>query len=269
MTHGPSPPARRLCCYDHDTTEVKTMNATNESPGKNRVRTNFWVNVTAALVFAALLGTGLLLEFVLQHGSGGAWLGLHRHGWAEVHLYLSLVLLALMVVHLVLHRAWIVKTWKRFAGSLRSPATWSLVTAVMVLIVLPFLVPPEPGPGNGTRGRHAEQPRHDRGNGRKASNDADHEAARAQRWAVRDTARAERWAERDAQRAERQKTRPSGRRRQVTRSDYRASTRGNGSHASSSADTESGRGRGRGLGPGLGRGLGRGLGPGRAHAQSE
>jgi len=144
-----------------------------ECSGTGRNHHNFWLDVATTLIFSAMIGTGILLEFVLAHGRGAAWLGLGRHDWGEVHFYLGVALVGLIATHLVLHRAWIAKCWTRFAGTTRSPLTWGLLASAVVLIVLPLVVPAEAGPGRGSRGRSSvdaargggegvARPRHDR-----------------------------------------------------------------------------------------------------------
>src|SRR5512145_909282 len=78
-----------------------------ECNGGRRSRLNFWLDATAALTFSAMVGSAILLEFVLPHRGGGTWLGWSRHDWGEVHLWLGVALLTLIVVHLILHRDWI------------------------------------------------------------------------------------------------------------------------------------------------------------------
>jgi hypothetical protein len=108
-------------------------------------RVNFWLDIATALTFCAMVGSGVLLEFVLVRRGGGTWLGLARHDWGEVHFWLAAGMLTLVVVHLVLHRAWIARCWRRFAGSLRSPVTWMLLAAGLALMLMPLLVPVQPG----------------------------------------------------------------------------------------------------------------------------
>ena len=93
-------------------------------------RNNFWVDFASAVVLCAMLGTGVLLKWILPPGRSGGrglvWLGEDRHFWGDVHFWLAVVMLALVVVHLVLHRSWVANCWRRFVGSVRSPATWAI-----------------------------------------------------------------------------------------------------------------------------------------------
>ena len=64
---------------------------------------------------------GLLLGFVIPQGriptSGKYFLGLHRHQWGDIHFYLSLLLLILLVFHIWLNWTWVVNITRRYFGS--------------------------------------------------------------------------------------------------------------------------------------------------------
>lgn len=79
-------------------------------------------NILLYLGFSFLAGSGLLLVFRLPCGKTANLLGLSRHEWGDLHFYIALGVLALMLVHLVLNRAWLTKIaakgggWKLGAG---------------------------------------------------------------------------------------------------------------------------------------------------------
>ena len=60
---------------------------------------------------------GILLGFVIPRGRGPEvdkyFLGLHRHQWGSIHLWLSMILLVLVVVHVWLNWRWVVKLSRR------------------------------------------------------------------------------------------------------------------------------------------------------------
>jgi hypothetical protein len=97
-----------------------------------------------ALLYAHLAGAlvvGLLLAFVIPRGRGANkyFLGLHRHEWSDIHLYLSLVLVALVVVHLVLNWGWVTKITERmFQGKRR--VLWLLALSWLPLLAVCWLV---------------------------------------------------------------------------------------------------------------------------------
>jgi hypothetical protein len=99
-----------------------------------RTTVNFIVDAIAFVDLLCLAATGVILKFVLPPGSGGGHgygyrggrgpaeikelLGLGRHDWGDVHFILSLVFIALMLLHLFLHWRWIVTC----AASIFSPS---------------------------------------------------------------------------------------------------------------------------------------------------
>jgi hypothetical protein len=101
------------------------------------------VNAVTALVFCALLGTSILLEWVLPagHGHDIEWLGHARHFWGEVHFWLGVGLLGLIVTHVVLHARWVASCWRRSIGTVRSPLSWLPLGVGVTLILLPVFVP--------------------------------------------------------------------------------------------------------------------------------
>jgi hypothetical protein len=96
-----------------------------------------------ALLYAhlsAALVVGLLLAFVIPRGRGGNkyFLGLHRHEWGDVHLYLSLVLVALVAIHLVLNWSWVTRITERmFKGR---GVLWLLALGWLPLLAVCWLV---------------------------------------------------------------------------------------------------------------------------------
>ena len=110
-----------------------------------RGKLNFWVDVVTGIVFAAMVGSGILAKWILPPGSrGGAgyvWLGQGRHFWGDVHFWLGIALLALVILHIWLHWGWVVRTWARLIGRLGSPLTWAMIILLLVLILLPLVVP--------------------------------------------------------------------------------------------------------------------------------
>jgi hypothetical protein len=103
-----------------------------------------WKYIVATLMFLCTLGIvaiGLLMGFVIPEGPLGAgqskyFLGLHRHQWGDIHLYLSLAFTALVVVHIVLAWRWIKSKAKGLFGK-----AWKTGVALTVLaaVILPLL----------------------------------------------------------------------------------------------------------------------------------
>jgi hypothetical protein len=84
---------------------------------------------------------GLLLGFVIPRGEGGhhsktTFLGLGRHEWGDIHLYLSIFLLALLVLHLILNWQWIVLSTRRYFGSQWKNVLWCASGAWLVVLMV-------------------------------------------------------------------------------------------------------------------------------------
>ena len=83
----------------------------------NRVKLNLLVNILSFFAFLISTITGLVLWQVLPGGYGfrggrsplsdGIFLGLARHDWLDLHNLSSIIFVALVAIHIVLHRRWI------------------------------------------------------------------------------------------------------------------------------------------------------------------
>lgn len=87
-------------------------------------RLNFSLDSLLFAAFALSSLSGLIMWLVLPGGGhrGGrnlvadlALLGLTRHDWSNLHLWAGLTIIALLVVHLTLHWAWISCMTRRYA----------------------------------------------------------------------------------------------------------------------------------------------------------
>ena len=88
-----------------------------------RATLNFILDSIAFVNLLLLATTGVIMRWVLPPGSGGGYgrgfrggrgggevkelLGLGRHDWGDIHFFLALLLVLLMLIHLVLHWTWI------------------------------------------------------------------------------------------------------------------------------------------------------------------
>jgi len=79
------------------------------------------------------------LGFVIPKGrylqSDKYFLGLHRHEWGDIHLYLSIFLLILMTIHLLLNWTWIIQTTKKYF-----PVHWKkafcILSGAWILVIM-------------------------------------------------------------------------------------------------------------------------------------
>jgi hypothetical protein len=106
-----------------------------------------------------MISTGFLLKWILPVGSGRiemsgigrhgkaiyTVLGLDRHDWGQIHFYISLSLIGLLMIHLILHRKWILMTaWgtKDNPQSLtRRFITLGILIFILATLALPWILP--------------------------------------------------------------------------------------------------------------------------------
>jgi len=132
-----------------------------------RSRKNLIVDVFAYLGFVLLIGTGLILEYIVPHGSGRVagrgtgpasgeklittlW-GMTGEQWGEIHFWIAVGMLIVLAFHLILHWKWITCVLGRKvkpAEASGGRAFLGLVgmLGILVLVLLPFLTPTEQTP---------------------------------------------------------------------------------------------------------------------------
>ena len=92
----------------------------------NKTKFNYWLDVVIALAFLMSAITGIAFLFIGPNGYQGGrnasyasvFLGLERAVWSDLHTLSSLVLIAGIGVHLVVHWKWIVYVGKRVLPTL-------------------------------------------------------------------------------------------------------------------------------------------------------
>jgi hypothetical protein len=125
---------------------------------------NVLVDLLSYVAFVLLLGTGLILAYILPHGSGrlagrgiggGAgqklvtslW-GMTREQWGEIHLWIAAGTLVVLTFHLVLHWKWIIcvlgkKEKPTGVSGQRAFLGLAGMLGTLALVALPFLTPTE------------------------------------------------------------------------------------------------------------------------------
>jgi len=112
------------------------------------MRKNDWKYLIDALLFVDLCSLaviGLLLAFVIPSGKGAPeaakfFLGLHRHDWGDIHLYLSLLMLGLVVLHVWLNWTWVVNSTRSYVGEQWQKALWALCGAWILVLFFAWAV---------------------------------------------------------------------------------------------------------------------------------
>lgn len=109
------------------------------------MRKNDWKYLIDALLFVdicSIAALGLLFAFVIPSGGGAGvskyFLGLHRHDWGDIHLYLSLFLLVLLILHIWLNWGWVINSTKSYFGERSKKVLWAISGAWIVVLVLAY-----------------------------------------------------------------------------------------------------------------------------------
>ncbi|XZE21831.1 DUF4405 domain-containing protein [Pirellulaceae bacterium SH449] len=107
-----------------------------------RTTVNLTIDLLAAAFFLGVVATGYILYFPLPPGANKSlylW-GLTRHEWGRFHFWMSVGLLAVLVVHLALHWHWVAATVGQRFGLARNPQSQHVrsgaITAVVVIMTL-------------------------------------------------------------------------------------------------------------------------------------
>jgi hypothetical protein len=143
-----------------------------EHADMDRSKLNFVIDALMFLLLMAIAGLGFLMKYILPPGRevwatygrnlNLTWLGWDRHDWGQIHLYLALTLLALLVVHLILHWSMILGLLARLLPNpkVRHRVAVIFVILGLLLIYFPFLITPETGERGGRglgRGRQRSE----------------------------------------------------------------------------------------------------------------
>lgn len=124
-----------------------------------------WQYLVNTLLFICIVGIvliGLLLGLVIPKGPSAAentkyFLNLHRHQWGNIHFYLSLTFILLIIIHLTLDWKWIKgRANNLFKKGWKVALTSTVAASILLIFVLWLFYPKEPGAyeGYGTgRGR--------------------------------------------------------------------------------------------------------------------
>ncbi len=104
-----------------------------------------WQYLVDTILFISVIGLvviGFLLAFVIPKGPAASesakyFLGIHRHGWGDIHLYFGITFTVMTVLHLILGWGWIKGKTRRIFGERWKAALISApVVALAVLIAL-------------------------------------------------------------------------------------------------------------------------------------
>jgi len=87
---------------------------------------NLIINIVSFLIFSFSAFSGFVLWKILPSGGGfqggrgivgnNVFLSLFRNGWSDLHIYVNLIFVSLVLIHLILHWTWIKNIPKMIKG---------------------------------------------------------------------------------------------------------------------------------------------------------
>lgn len=123
------------------------------SKGELMKRTD-WKYLVDTLLFLCIVGIamiGLLLGLFIPKGPKAAesakyFLELHRHQWGNIHFYLSIAFIILVIIHIVLSWSWIKgKARQAFKKGWKVVLTMTAVSSILVVFLFWIFYPKVPG----------------------------------------------------------------------------------------------------------------------------
>lgn len=113
-----------------------------------------WKYFVDTLLFLCIVGIamiGILLGLFIPKGPKAAesakyfW-GLHRHQWGNIHFYLSIAFIILVIIHIVLSWSWIKgKTRQTFKKAWKAVLTMTAASSILVVFLFWVFYPKGPG----------------------------------------------------------------------------------------------------------------------------
>ncbi len=113
-----------------------------------------WQFLVDTIMFICMVGIaiiGLLLAFFIPQGpsspeSSKYFLNLHRHQWGNIHLYLSITFVLLLIIHLILDWKWIkTRAFHIFKGRWKMALGSTFLLSLLILFIIWIVYPKEPG----------------------------------------------------------------------------------------------------------------------------
>ena len=112
-----------------------------------KMKKNDWMYFVNILLFVdscSVFAIGLLLALVIPSGRGRSadkyFFGLHRHDWADLHFYLALFLIGLLILHVWLNWKWVAQTTKRYFSDRWKKALVGLSCAWLIVLLFGWVI---------------------------------------------------------------------------------------------------------------------------------
>lgn len=117
----------------------------------NKTKLNLIIDIILLIAMAGIAGIGFLVKYIMPCGhavkhsgaqvyASNLW-GMDRHGWGDIHWYLGIIFLVLLLAHIILHWKMISAMFKQLIPNegLRTVVAVVLVLIVIVCLIGPFL----------------------------------------------------------------------------------------------------------------------------------
>ena len=139
----------------------------------DKSKLNFVIDATMFICLMAMVGLGFLMRYTMPPGERlrealgtnpyMTWLGWDRHDWGDIHFYLAVIFLTLLVFHTILHWKQIVGMFHRLIPDPKLRFRYGLIFLLvsLLLVYFPFMITPNTQPRGGGLGggggRHRSQ----------------------------------------------------------------------------------------------------------------
>ena len=99
-----------------------------------------YIDIIAFFLFIMLLSTGVLLHYIIPPRSGQYYqvLGMSRHQWGDVHFMIAVAFVSVLVIHLILHRKYILHIFDRSSAQGITMRVILGIFSLLALIALMF-----------------------------------------------------------------------------------------------------------------------------------
>jgi len=94
----------------------------------NRAKFNFIIDLVSFINLLGIILTGFILKYILPPGSGGLGqishggkggehikqlFSMNRHEFGDIHFFMSIAFICLMLIHIIMHWEWIKNYFKK------------------------------------------------------------------------------------------------------------------------------------------------------------
>lgn len=125
-----------------------------KKPGISRNTLNLTIDIALLVFLLAIACIGFMMKYTLLSGQDRlmiygsrtdlAVLGITKHQWGDIHLILSLIFMALLLLHIILHWSCIESFFRRIIPSVMARTIIAILAVLIILIALagPFFIKP-------------------------------------------------------------------------------------------------------------------------------